>query len=37
MNCMSELLTLILVYDEDSDNFFPLKAGEKPDPEKNTH
>ena len=34
---MSELMTLILVYDENSDNFFPLKSGEKPDPEKNTH
>ena len=34
---MSELMTLILVYDENSDNFFPLKAGEKPDPVKNTH
>ena len=34
---MSEPMTLILVYDENADNFFPLKAGEKPDPEKNTH
>lgn len=30
-------MTLILVYDENQDNFFPIKAGEKPDPEKNTH
>ena len=37
VRCMSELMTLILVYDENSDNFFPLKAGEKPDPVKNTH
>lgn len=34
---MSEPMTLILVYDENADNFFPLEAGEKPDPEKNTH
>jgi hypothetical protein len=34
---MSELLTLILVYDENQDNFFPLEQGSKPDPEKNTH
>lgn len=30
-------MVLILVYNEDSDNFFPLKPGEKPDTEKNTH
>ena len=34
---MSEQMTLILVYNEDSDNFFPIKSGETPDPEKNTH
>ena len=34
---MSEPITLILVYDENSDNFFPLEDGTKPDPEQNTH
>ena len=34
---MSEPMTLILVYDENTDNFYPLKAGEKPDPGKNTY
>lgn len=30
-------MTLVLVYNENEDNFFPLEAGQKPDPEQNTH
>ena len=30
-------MLLILVYDENTDNFFPLEAGKKPNPEENTH
>lgn len=34
---MSEPITLVLAYNENEDNFFPLEEGVKPDPDKNTH
>lgn len=30
-------ITLVLIYDENRDNFFPIEEGKKPDPESNTY